>query len=179
VDAAAHRAAGAQGNIATTYGLVQHDRVFLPDESRPNLTAAAGLHLPRFSASVNRPFLLVLGVMVDGGWSRGIRPAAVPPPEGTGHGRPSLDSTDIPSGIEAMNAPSPYSTAWGIEALAANDKIPATVETITETRAQMMTISTLTRKEWDEFNGPTAFPAVGSWHAALSPTATHLHVWSC
>jgi hypothetical protein len=55
---------GAQESFGTTYGLIQHDRVHIADDSRPALTVAAGLHLPGFANAVSRPFLLVLGVMV-------------------------------------------------------------------------------------------------------------------
>ncbi|SEO01066.1 hypothetical protein [Actinacidiphila rubida] len=88
---------GAQGNIGSTYGLVQHDRVFLPDESRPNLTVAAGLHLPRFSASVSSPFLLVLGVMVEMEHNAPISSSTVTEvrisPNAVRHALPSISDT--------------------------------------------------------------------------------------
>ena len=56
---------GSSTGIGPSYGLVIYDRTHVAKDSRPALTIAAGLHLPRFAASVGRPFLLVLQTMVE------------------------------------------------------------------------------------------------------------------
>ena len=57
--------AGSQDSHGASYGLAWYDRIHLADDARPSLTIAAGLHLPDFNAAISRPFLLVLGTMVD------------------------------------------------------------------------------------------------------------------
>jgi len=61
--------AGARGIGGRSYGLAWYDRTQLADDSRPALTVAAGLHVPRLSHLFDDNFISVLKYLIGHQWN--------------------------------------------------------------------------------------------------------------